>query len=143
VLGLQAGTAAAADPPPFGISAFTGTVLRPASPDDGPDGPHYADQAGEHPDTAVVDFSVASQDGGPDSEPSGVSDEIRVDIPAGLVPNPAAFPTCTNEQLDALGGPKDASPVDWSAGCPVGSQVGFIDLRVRGTWRSAARSRST
>ncbi|MDO9407395.1 hypothetical protein [Patulibacter sp.] len=131
-LGLQTGVAAAAPDPAFGLSAFEGTVLRPPAPDDGPDGPHYADLAGEHPDTAIVDFSIASKDGGPDSEPSAVADEIRVDIPAGLVPNPAGFPTCTNAQLDAQVAYGSGEPLAEADACPVGSQVGFINLTVRG-----------
>jgi hypothetical protein len=134
VLGLQAGSAAAAsDPPPFGVSAFTGTVLRPASPDDGPDGPHYADLAGEHPDTAIVDFSIPTQDDGEASPPVKVTRDIRVDIPAGLVPNPAAFPTCTNAQLDEQVNPGlQGLNLPPGTGCPVDSQVGFIDLSVMG-----------
>lgn len=77
----------------------------------------YFQQAGGRPPFGVTDFSFATD---ADGEPIGSVKTIRVDIPAGLTPDPVAIPTCTDAQLAARA-------------CPVASQIGVQRLRIRGT----------
>jgi hypothetical protein len=74
-------------------------------------------QAGGRPIFGITDFTFQTDNVG---EPVGNTKNIRVDIPAGLTPNPRAVPTCTNAQLDA-------------EDCPAESQVGVSALRIRGS----------
>ncbi|MGX6446826.1 hypothetical protein ACVU7I_01970 [Patulibacter sp. S7RM1-6] len=76
----------------------------------------YFQQAGGRPTFGITDFTFATDQAG---EPVGNTKDIRVDIPQGLVPNPRAFPTCTDAQLDA-------------EDCPVESQIGVQRLTIRG-----------
>jgi hypothetical protein len=82
----------------------------------------YFQRAGARVPFGGVDFTLAT-DG--DGEPVGQTKNVRVDIPAGLTPNPRAVPTCTDLQLRTLSGGRPA--------CPVASQVGVVRLRIRGT----------
>src|ERR1044071_3846744 len=75
----------------YEIADFRGAVYRDGVQDE----TNYADDAGEHPDTGIVEFSFTTED---DGSPSGVTKELRVDIPAGLIPDPEAFPRCTDAQ---------------------------------------------
>lgn len=88
----------------YEIEDFTGAVYREGVQDE----TNYADEAGEHPHTGVVEFSYRTDAQG---RPTGVTKDLRVDIPPGLVPNPEAFPRCTDDELAA-------------AACPPESQVG-------------------
>jgi hypothetical protein len=110
------------------------------------DGTTPADQAGEHPEALKLDFGIPDniQDA-PSPLPSplptrrewlfprATTEHVRVDLPVGLAANPAAFPTCTDEQLENFDGtdwgPSEAPPEEQ---CPVDSQVGFVKLKVRG-----------
>ncbi|MDO9410287.1 hypothetical protein [Patulibacter sp.] len=76
----------------------------------------YFQQAGGRPPFGVTDFVFATDGQG---EPVGNTKTIRVDIPAGLTPDPAAYPTCTDAQLSAKA-------------CPVESQIGVQRLTIRG-----------
>jgi hypothetical protein len=96
----------------YEIASFDGAVYRAGVQDQ----TNYADDAGEHPHTGVVEFAFTTDAQG---EPTGVTKDLRVDIPPGLVPNPEAFPRCTDAQLEA-------------AACPPASQVGTQELKVRG-----------
>jgi hypothetical protein len=69
-------------------------------------------QAGGHPYIGVTDFSL----GGTTSEDNVAT--IRVDVPPGLVPNPAIYPTCTLAQLQ-LGN-----------SCPTNSQIGTQQISI-------------
>ncbi|CAB4919371.1 unannotated protein [freshwater metagenome] len=77
----------------------------------------YFQQAGGRPPFGVTDFTFATDAAG---EPVGNTSTIRVDIPAGLTPDPLAVPTCTDAQLAAKA-------------CPVESQIGVQRLTIRGT----------
>jgi hypothetical protein len=66
----------------YEIADFRGAVYRDGVQDETND----ADEAGEHPDTGIVEFAFTTND---DGSPSGVTKELRIDIPAGLIPNPA------------------------------------------------------
>lgn len=110
------------------------------------DGTTLDDRAGAHPDALKLDFGIP--DNVQDAPnplprplptrrdwlfPREVTEHVRVDLPVGLAANPAAFPTCTDEQLKAYDGtdvgPSQAPP---EALCPIDSQVGFVTLKVRG-----------
>lgn len=65
----------------YEIEDFTGAVYREGVQDE----TNYADEAGEHPHTGVVEFSYRTDAQG---RPTGVTKDLRVDIPPGLVPNP-------------------------------------------------------
>jgi len=103
-----AGTSAHA----YEIEHFDGSVYRAGAQN----ATNYADDAGEHPYVGVVEFSFTTDGQG---EPTGVTKDLRVDIPPGLVPNPEAFPRCTDAELAA-------------GACPPASQVGMQELKVRG-----------
>ncbi|WP_210494541.1 hypothetical protein [Patulibacter sp. SYSU D01012] len=77
----------------------------------------YFQQAGGRPPFGITDFTFATDGNG---EPIGNTKDIRVDIPQGLVPNPRAFPTCSDAQLE-------------DEDCPVESQIGVQRLTIRGT----------
>src|SRR5215218_530183 len=78
--------------------------------------PVFTRQAGAHPDL-VVDFKVHTSPGGPPSE--GVRN-VELDLPKGLVGNPAAIPTCTPIAL--------ANPGQGGANCARASQVGEAEI---------------
>src|SRR5687767_1747403 len=78
----------------YKIADFRGAVYREGVQDE----TNYADEAGEHPHTGVVEFAFTTQGSG---APVGVTKDLRVDIPPGLIPNPEAFPRCTDAQLEA------------------------------------------
>ncbi len=113
-LGIMAvATVLAAGPPAhaaYEIEDFRGAVYREGVQDE----TNYADEAGEHPHTGVVEFAFTTQGSG---APVGVTKDLRVDIPPGLIPNPEAFPRCTDAQLEANV-------------CPAEAQVGTQELAV-------------
>jgi hypothetical protein len=69
-------------------------------------------QAGGHPYIGVTDFSLGNT-----TQADNVA-TIRVDVPAGLVPNPTIYPQCTLAQLQ-LGN-----------SCPTNSQIGTEQLTI-------------
>jgi hypothetical protein len=91
----------------FGIASFGGQAVDSFG--------DRVSQAGSHPNVSTR-FSFRTRI---DSDGYVVPDEnekdISVRLPAGLIGNPQAVPTCTVEQLNGL-----------SARCPVASQVGVI-----------------
>jgi hypothetical protein len=70
------------------------------------------EQAGGHPFEGYTEFAFATDASG---QPTGVTEDIRVDIPVGLIPNPQALPQCTDAQLLARL-------------CPDDSQVGVQEM---------------
>ncbi len=52
--------------------------------------------------------------------PSGSLKDVEVELPPGIVGNAAAFPRCTQEEMDAL-------PTD----CPNKAQIGYVHLKLR------------
>ncbi|WP_320669456.1 hypothetical protein [Patulibacter defluvii] len=151
---LVAGPAMAADSMPappalpdtdFGLTSFSAGVFK-TSDGSNADRASLFTQAGGHPAFASAEFGLASQEvtNGNHTypgEPYGYTRDIRVDLPAGLVADPTAIPTCTDEQLDNLSIIGDSGDPDYAAvrkgppgsGCPVASQVGIQRMRVRGT----------
>lgn len=109
---LAGGAATAAPAQAFSLTDFKAGVLTNAD-----DETAYFQTAGGRPPFGVTDFSFATDSNG---EPVGNAKSIRIDIPPGLAPNFAAFPTCTDEQLA-------------DRACPVGSQIGVQRITVRGT----------
>ena len=81
----------------FGISSFSAQVRNADS--------SLATQAGGHPFVGVTSFTVNTVAGG---APDGTVKDIRVDIPAGLVPNPQATPTCSDAAFAASACPPEA-----------------------------------
>jgi hypothetical protein len=112
-LAALAGSAAVAAPAhAYDITAFEAGTVTNAD-----DNTSYFQQAGGRPTFGITDFTFATGD---DGEPVGNTQTIRVDIPAGLTPDPLAVPTCTDAQLAATA-------------CPVESQIGVQRLTIRGT----------
>lgn len=72
-------------------------------------------QAGGHPYIGVTDFSLT---GATAADNVGT---VRVDVPPGLVPNPAIAPTCTLLQLQA------------GNSCPTNSQIGTQQITILAT----------
>jgi hypothetical protein len=91
----------------------------------GPDG-KFSRQAGAHPDFSVaIDFRLdpnAVIDGRVSTGPSEAVHAVEVDLPDGFVGNPEAAETC-----DPIG---LANPGVGSASCPVGAQIGVVDVTV-------------
>lgn len=109
---LAAGAVQAAPASAYDITDFKAGTLTDADNDSS-----YFQQAGGRPTFGVTDFTFKTDAAG---EPVGNTKEIRVDIPSGLTPNPAAFPTCTDAQLAA----KTCAPE---------TQIGVQRLTIRGT----------
>ena len=101
---------------PFSLTAFDGFIgLQNGAP---------ATQAGSHPFLASTSFSFSTFVTAEEREwPAGSLKDAEVDLPAGLVANPEAYPTCTELELVGSGG---------SAGCPASSQVGTLIFRSGG-----------
>jgi len=109
--------------PGFRLEAFDGRVLDEVG--------DPATQAGSRPHTAATEFTLSSaltEKGFAASEPIGYGyptgslQDAKVSIPAGLVGNPQATPTCTAQQLQIGTGSQTA--------CPAESQVGTVTLHV-------------
>ncbi|MEA2424974.1 MAG: hypothetical protein QOH13_1384 [Thermoleophilaceae bacterium] len=103
VLGMTASSASAA----FGIDSFNADVFAP-------DGTTPVTQAGATPHTGVTEFTLAhDMVTGTTQEQA---DQIRVDLPPGLISNPEATPKC--------------SQTDFGNGsCPANTQIGKVDLK--------------
>jgi hypothetical protein len=76
------------------------------------------DQAGGHPWKGITDFTMRTDPTTGDPQ-GGNPSSIRVDVPAGLVPNPTIFPRCPRVLFDG-GGP-----------CPTDTQIGIEELTVK------------
>jgi hypothetical protein len=100
------GTASAAD---FGF-ASAGTSLTTVGGD-------FSRQAGAHADFTTNFTLNTNPSPYGDLEAAGDPKTVKLDLPPGLVGNPAAFSTCTNTQL--VGGPGGTSR------CPIDSQIGI------------------
>jgi hypothetical protein len=100
----------------FRLTEFDGNVLQQNG--------DPATQAGSHPNTASTEFSFATA-----VDPKGekyVIDQLRdavVELPPGLIGNPQAYPTCTQQQLTVNSN---------IPGCPPESQVGIVELKIGG-----------
>jgi hypothetical protein len=146
--GMSAGAQAAPTPDPaasgFGITDFLAGVVTDQDGDRN-DASKYFTPAAGRPPFGITEFAFANTPVkiGKDTyegDPLGSTRNIRIDIPAGLTPNPKAFPTCTEKQLDAtsvrLVDPADpfGNAVRRPSGewCPPESQVGVQLLRIRG-----------
>ncbi|HEY7961436.1 MAG TPA: hypothetical protein VID29_05885 [Solirubrobacteraceae bacterium] len=70
-------------------------------------------QAGSHPAIGFTTFTFNTTGGVPD----GTAKDVRVDVPAGLITNPQAVPTCPDAQL-------------LTSTCPANSQIGLELLTV-------------
>jgi hypothetical protein len=93
----------------FGIDLATGALTR----SDG----QFSRQAGEHADINTrIEFPRT-----PANFPDGAVHDIKVDLPAGLVGNPTAAPTCDFDHLIPTGG----SP---NPDCPIASQIGIAKI---------------
>jgi hypothetical protein len=106
---LVAGVGADAASAAFSISSFQAQALNADQSVDM--------QAGSHPYTATTNFELGTV-----AEPTGVfPDEnvknIVVELPAGFVGDPAAMQSCSSYAITSD-----------QAGCPLGSQVGYITL---------------
>jgi hypothetical protein len=121
----------------FGIESFTGMVfaddtrnrtdaytntgtpggqIADAYPNPASGGTGIYELAGGHPWIGVTDFSFNRTT--PTGPPAGGNvEQLRVDIPPGLMPNPRAFARCTDDQLEALS-------------CPLESQIGSEELKL-------------
>jgi hypothetical protein len=159
---VAAGPAVAADSMPappalpdtdFGFTTFKAGAFKTADGSNDDPGSVFT-QAGGHPDFVTSEFMFNNKTEwlpsgtaeNPvytpyDGETYGYTKDIRVDIPAGMVADATAFPTCTDEQLDnmSLIGVQEEAPNDPirkglpGSGCPVDSQVGTQWMRARAT----------
>jgi len=109
------------EPPPFGVSAFDGTVLDAS-------GEPYR-QAGGHPYAATVslDFNTVRNPAPLKGQlwPVEPVKDVLVDLPPGFVGDPTAAETCTADELAAGG-------VQAMTECPPSSQVGTAVVRING-----------
>jgi hypothetical protein len=98
-------------PKQFRIKRFDGAYLQ--------ENGDPATEAGSHPDTVSDDFSFKTRLTATGVEkPIGELKDASSALPPGLVGNPQAYPTCSEEQLIA--------PQRNSADCPPGSQIGTV-----------------
>jgi hypothetical protein len=97
-------------PPQFELTRFDGEVLQ--------ENGEPATQAGAHPATASTEFFISTSLGAKEMVfPVEQFQDAAVELPPGLVGNPQAIPTCTQEQLRGSG----SAPT-----CPPDSQVGTV-----------------
>lgn len=137
---LAVGAPAAQAYGPYELTGVGGSILQA-------DGVTPANQAGATPGSLNLDFGIPDniQDKQPDPdefvlpvrntwlEPRAVTDDVRVDLPVGLTADPTAFPTCTNEQLEAYDGNNQGPSTEPHENqCPDGSQIGIVKLEARG-----------
>jgi len=104
-------TTISAAPAPFGFLPGLEGFAAPAIEDDGA----AAIQAGEHPYGLITDLGFPTVERGGVLASSGHPRDIHVDLPPGVLGNPAATPVlCTEAELITENGP----------GCPLASAVG-------------------
>jgi hypothetical protein len=108
ILMFGAGSAGAA----FGITNFDGGVIT--------EGGEVDTQAGSHPYEASTEMDFAFHEVGGKSIPDGQPKDIALDLPAGLVGNPRAVPTCSRVAF-AEGA--------FEPNCPNDTWIGVITLR--------------
>jgi uncharacterized repeat protein (TIGR01451 family) len=107
----------------FHITSFDGNALKQNG--------DPATQAGSHPHTASTEFTLSTFVGASGLEfPTGGLKDATANIPPGLVGNPQAVPTCTQQQLTELRGQ-----------CPPESQVGTVTLHFGGNFGGATPGR--
>jgi len=87
----------------FGVSGFSARVEKADTT--------LETQAGGHPYVGITAFTFNATGNTPD----GNVRDVRVDLPAGLISNPQATPTCTDTQLAA-------------SACPASSQLGTEEI---------------
>jgi hypothetical protein len=88
----------------FGIESFDAKVVD--------SGGQLEEQAGQHPFEGYTAFAMKTL---PSGAPDGHVQNIRVDVPAGLISNPQAVPQCTDAQLELMA-------------CDPSSQIGKVDV---------------
>ncbi len=88
----------------FGVSSFSARVEKADTT--------LETQAGGHPYVGITAFTFNATGNTPDDNVK----DVRVDLPAGLISNPQATPTCTDTQLAA-------------SACPASSQLGTEEIR--------------
>jgi hypothetical protein len=74
------------------------------------------DQAGGHPWKGITDFTMRLD--GMGNPQGGNPSRVRVDVPAGLVPNPTLFPRCLKALFEA-------------GTCPPDTQIGFEEIEIK------------
>ena len=92
------------------ITSFQAGVLNTTSPSNPPTSGQYATQAGSHPAEAITQFTV-------NTSLFNSLQDVRVDLPPGLVVNPQAIPQC-NVSGSGLGA------------CPSDTQVGTSTVTI-------------
>jgi len=105
--------AAQADPTPFSVTGFDGGAFQQNGAP--------LTLAGSRPFKASTEFSVSTvlaSDG--KTYPAEELKDVTTTLPPGLVGNPLAYPTCTQQQLITL------SSENGSTSCPPESQVGLV-----------------
>ncbi len=108
-VGEEAQTSIGPDPVPFGFLPGFGA---PLSDEDG----SATTASGSHPYQLTVDFGFPSENPGDGLTGSGHPRDISVELPRGLIGDPAATPVlCTEVELT-------------SEACPEASQVGTVEL---------------
>src|SRR5512133_137785 len=70
----------------FGVQSFSAGVFKDAA------GTQAETQAGAHPFVGITDFTFSGNEN---------VENIRVDLPPGLISNPQAAPTCSDTQFNA------------------------------------------
>jgi hypothetical protein len=119
--GVGAARASAAEPGPFGVASFDGSVTSQ-------NGTAFT-QAGGHPYEAstTIEFNKGEFPGTFGSTyPNRDVKDIRVALPPGLVVNPSATPKCNEAQLEVTG----PFNVLYNPTCPVETQVGVVKLNL-------------
>ena len=106
----------------FGIDAFDGAVLDTEG--------NAVTQAGKHPDSASVTFALNRL---ADSEglkaDGGDLRNARVELPSGLVGNPAAVPVCS-KRLEIPSNIQVTGVFDPNRFCPIDTIIGIADVTV-------------
>lgn len=80
-------------------------------------------QAGSHPNLTTALRFTTNDAGGGTLLATGTPKDVHVDLPAGLLGDPGALPTCSQAELTARG-----AEVPNVAVCPAESQVGEVEL---------------
>jgi hypothetical protein len=109
----------------FGISGFTAVAAG--------EGGFLEHQAGSHPQAlrAEVNFNLGSESPGQPGVPltDGDVKDLQIDLPPGLIENPAAVPRCTLAQFHTpRTSPFEADSLAGES-CPDRSQIGTVEVR--------------
>jgi hypothetical protein len=78
--------------------------------------------AGAHPDRVTTSFVFASHDEGQGLVPIESPRNLTVDLPPGMVGNPAALPTCSHRDLEA----------EEDIECPPETEIGYVEAIIPG-----------